>query len=86
MIYIPLWFKLFLSSQKQKALHESNTALFCAVYQGPKGCRTVILGSYEKSKNEKQPKKQKNKTKKTFPSYTNRKVKVKEKEKLLHCL
>lgn len=39
MIYIPLWFKLSLLSQKQKALHERNTAhfvLFIKV-QSPKG-------------------------------------------------
>lgn len=67
MISIPLWFKLFLFSQKQKALHVCNTdfVLFIKVQRGEELLFAGLIKN--KTKNIKQKIIQQNKTKKKFP-------------------
>lgn len=64
MIYIPLWLKLFLFSQKQKAFDECNTALFVLFIKVQRGAELEFSGLIKKKKQKQKP------TKKTVSRVT----------------
>lgn len=86
MIYIPLWLKLFLFSQKQKAFDECNTALFVLFIKVQRGAELEFSGLIKKKEA-----KTKTNQKNSFPSYTNRRGKEKKKKtycivsRVIHC-